>query len=258
MASSFSSDCRPLAGLQPQPLAGLPPVPPTAQAKNPPPVLPAPPPRAAPPPGKGRAPPTPPPEGPSVAGTPSHDGSRAAQPSVRFLEWEAKSLVINAERQVKPAPPRLSGHVQFKAPPQGCGHDRPCEVALWANELDAQREAVGERTRATYAAGRGKSGFTKTAVVLVPPPATTAYTATDRRECTLPMARPAQPRVERIQLAIKYMQYNRKWLDDEHRVRSKGENAPYDSDLDVLALSQAEWKEVDTALALTKQREKRK
>jgi hypothetical protein len=182
------------------------------------------------------------------------------------------ALVINAERQVKPAPPRLSGHVHFKAPPQGCGHDRPGEVAPWATKLDAQREAAGERTRATYAACRGRIGWTKTAVAPVPPPPTTAYTATDGREFTLPMARPAQPRVEmeevrqerrniaeevrreRIQRAAKYMRYNRKWFDDENRVRGKGEKAPYDLDLDVLALSPAEWKEVDAALALTKQR----
>ncbi len=86
------------------------------------------------------------------------------------------------ERQVKPAPPRLSGPVHFKAPPQECGHDRLSEVPPCATKLDALREAAGERSRATYAAP-------------VPPPPTTAHTATDGGKFTLPMARPAQPRV---------------------------------------------------------------
>ncbi len=174
------------------------------------------------------------------------------------------------ERQVKPAPPRLSGPVHFKAPPQECGHDRPGEVPPWATKLDAQREAAGERSRATYAAGRGRIGWTRTIVAPVPPPPTTAHTATDGRKFTLPMARPAQPRVEieevrqegreiaevvrreRIQRAAKCMRDNRKWFDDENRVRGKGEKAPFDSDLDVLDLSPAEWKDVDAELALCK------
>ena len=61
-------------------------------------------------------------------------------------------------------------------------------------------------------------------------------------------------RRERIQRAAKCMRYNRKWFDDENRVRGKGDKAPFDSELDVLELSPAEWKEVDAALALTKQR----
>ena len=50
------------------------------------------------------------------------------------------------------------------------------------------------------------------------------------------------------------MRVNRKWFDDENRVRGKGEKSPFDSDLDVLELSPAEWKDVDAELALTKQR----
>jgi hypothetical protein len=175
-----------------------------------------------------------------------------------------------AERQVKPAPPRLTGHVYFKAPPQGCEHDRPGEVPPWATKLDAEREAAGERSQATYAVGRRRIGWTRTAVAHVPPPPTTARTTTDGQEIAKPMARPAQPRMEieevrldgrdiaeeirreRIQRAAKCMRYNRKWFDDENRVRGKGDKAPFDSELDVLELSSAEWKDVDAALALTK------
>ena len=39
------------------------------------------------------------------------------------------------ERQVKPAPPRLSGPVHFKAPPQECGHDRPGEVPPMGDQV---------------------------------------------------------------------------------------------------------------------------
>ncbi len=42
------------------------------------------------------------------------------------------------------------------------------------------------------------------------------------------------------------------WFEDENKVRGKGENAPFDSDLDVLDLSPAEWKDVDAELALCK------
>jgi hypothetical protein len=48
------------------------------------------------------------------------------------------------------------------------------------------------------------------------------------------------------------MRDNRKWFDDENKVRGKGETAPFDSDLDVLDLSPAEWKDVDAELALCK------
>ena len=51
------------------------------------------------------------------------------------------------------------------------------------------------------------------------------------------------------------MRDNRKWFDDENRVRGKGENAPFDSDLDVLELSPAEWKDVDAELASVQEQE---